>query len=139
LRVGRAARSDWDELPASSRRAKPAADPLTPPPGSSSALIVSPRAFDRQHGQHVEGFCDWLCLPRGLFDDFVKRVIGAGALEDEARGQVLEWARAVRESWQGRIPGDNIFDFWRAEWLATHGSNKPSTNPAIGAGLRKGL
>lgn len=100
-------------------------------------LIVSPAAFDRQHGRHVGGFCDWVCFPEAVFDDFVRRVSGSGVSEDRARGSVRSWAHGVRQSWQARgdVPGDDIFAFWRNEWQATHGSNRPAptgTDPLAG-------
>ena len=106
-------------------------------PRRAPGLVVSPMEFHRQHGRHVSGFCDWLCLPQLVHDEFVNRVIGAGAQEPDAQAQVLAWAREVRRRWAGRIPGDDIFTFWRHEWQATHGSNKPGT--AGGVDLLGGL
>lgn len=101
----------------------------------------SPLAWDRVHGRHVAGFCSWVCLPQSIFDEFVNRVIGAGASEPDAVKQVRAWAEGVRQSWAGRIPGDDIFAFWRNEWAATHGSNKPAATAGIDplAGVREAL
>lgn len=101
----------------------------------------SPLAWDRVHGRHVAGFCSWVCLPQSIFDEFVNRVIGAGASEPEAVAQVRAWAEGVRKSWAGRIPGDDIFAFWRNEWAATHGSNKPAATAVSDplAGVREAL
>lgn len=103
------------------------------------SLIVSPLEFHRQHGTHVPEFCEWLCFPRQVFDDFVRLTIAAGNDEPTAIEQVTAWAHAVRASWttSGRIPGDNIFEFWRNEWKATHGSNRPANGSVdVLAGLR---
>jgi uncharacterized protein YdaU (DUF1376 family) len=91
------------------------------------SLIVSPLEFERAHGKHVREFCDWLCFPQSVFDEFVRLVIAVGSSEPEAIASVTAWGQSVRQEWQrqGRIPGDNIFEFWRHAWKATHGSNKP--------------
>jgi hypothetical protein len=83
--------------------------------------------FERAHGKHVRDFCDWLCFPQSVFDEFVRLVIAVGSSEPEAIASVTAWGQSVRQEWQrqGRIPGDNIFEFWRHAWKATHGSNKP--------------
>lgn len=100
-------------------------------------LIVSPMAYFKQHGQHVDGFCDWMCLPRSSFTRFVNLLIGAGATEESAERQARVWATSVRQAWVGRIPGDDIFKFWDHEWAATHGSNKPAPGAIdVLAGLR---
>lgn len=99
-------------------------------------LIVGPAAFHKQHGSHVSGFCDFVCLPQPVFDDFLNRVIHAGASEPEADAQVRAWAESVRQAWQGRIPGADIFKFWRNEWAATHGENTPGKGVDVTAGLR---
>ncbi len=109
------------------------------PSGRTPSLIVSPLQFHKLHGTHVLEFCEWHCLPQSVFDDFVRLVIGSGADEPSAIAQVTAWAKTVRVAWSGRIPGDNIFDFWRNEWRAEHGSNKPSTAAGavdVLAGLR---
>lgn len=103
-------------------------------------LIVSPAEFHRRHGKHVLEFCDFVCFPQTVFDDFVKRVIAAGSDEGTARASVMTWAKAVRQAWSssGRIAGSDIFKFWNHEWEATHGSNKPNGGGAVDvlAGLR---
>lgn len=105
-----------------------AARALTPQAGP--IRHPSPLQWHRQHGAHVTGFCAWVCFPQTVFDEFVRRVMGAGAHEPEAIAQVRAWAEGVRHAWAGKIPGDGIFDFWRHEWAITHGSNKPAPGPA---------
>lgn len=100
-------------------------------------LIMSPLEWDRRHGKHVSGFCDFVCFPETVFDDFLRRVVSAGNTEEDARQQVLTWAKSVRQAWAGRIPGDDIFKFWTHEWQQTHGSNKPAGGAVdVLAGLR---
>jgi hypothetical protein len=106
----------------------------------SAPLIVSPLEYDRRHGKHVSGFCDFVCLPESVFDDYLRRVIAAGSDEGSARASVLTWAKSVKQAWQGsgRIAGSDIFKFWNHEWEATHGSNKPMATGGVDvlAGLR---
>lgn len=98
-------------------------------------LITSPMADYRTHGQHVLGFCEFVCFPQSVFYEFVARVTRAGFPEPENR--VLVWAERVRDEWTGRIPGSNKFKFWENEWEKTHGSNRPSTAGVdVTAGLR---
>jgi len=113
----------------------------------ASALgIVSPLDWHRQHGKHAWGddFCMWVCLPESLVVEFAGRSGGGPGSPQDAtvRAAIREWALGVKARWtsSGQIPGDSVFDFWRHEWRATHGSNKPSASPAFAdplAGLRE--
>ena len=105
------------------------------------SLLTNPVDWERQHRGHADGFCDWVCLPGNVFQEFINRVIAAGATEAAARDQVLAWARSVRRDWAGAIAGDDIFAFWRHEWAKTHGSNRPSSTPSGDnlAGLRQAV
>lgn len=85
-----------------------------------------PGTWGRIHSPHVTGFCDWVCFPELVFNDFVRRVVAAGTPDADAQADVTTWAKSVRQAWQGQIPGDDIFEFWRHEWKKTHGSNKPA-------------
>ena len=104
-------------------------------PGAGNARATA-IATDPQHDKHVDGFCTFVCLPQRVFDDFVNRVVHAGADHAVAPSQVRAWAQDVRARWQGRIPGADIFDFWRNEWQTTHGSNTPAKGRDLTAGLR---
>ena len=104
--------------------------------------IVSAADWHRAHSRHVSGFCAFVCLPQTVFDDFARRVLHAGAAsETDAAATVTAWAQGVQSAWEGRIPGADIFEFWRNEWAATHGSNKPAsaggTDPL--SGVREAL
>lgn len=109
------------------------------PLAQTGPLIVSPAEFHKRHGKHVLEFCDFVCLPTTVFDEFVTRVVAAGADEGTARVEVLRWATSVRQAWRdsGRIAGADIFKFWANEWEQTHGSNKPAAGAIdVLAGLR---
>lgn len=104
------------------------------------ALIASPLEWDRKHAAvHVTEFCDWTCFPNDLADEFARKV--SGVPFEEARAQVVEWARAIRRQWHGRIvPDGSPWDFWKHRWTETHGGSKPLTSGAAPdplAGLRK--
>jgi len=94
-------------------------------------LIVSPLAFDREHGVHVTEFCDWVCFPNKLANDFAKYMTGVPF--EVAHQSVITWARTVRQEWHGRtIPDGSVWDFWKFRWTETHGGSKPQ---ATGAGF----
>ena len=71
----------------------------------------NPRTWGKIHGEHVPGFCDWVCLPEFLFAEFVRKSRGPE--------YVKGWAAAVRVRHQGQPIGDNL-KFWRARWSESH-------------------
>lgn len=81
-----------------------------PPRPAQPRLVPAdqPRGYDRQHANHVFGFCDWVCLPQFLVGEF----IGKGGKTDE---YVAAWAKGVRRQWEGQRIGDGL-KFWRARW-----------------------
>jgi hypothetical protein len=97
--------------------------------------IPRPGPWERQHASHAfrGDFCGWVCLPESVVTGFAGRAIGAGQSEAVARESVLAWALATKTRWiaSGQIPGDDIFEFWRNEWKATHGTNRPATSLAF--------
>lgn len=99
--------------------------------------IVQPGQWDRQHASHAlrGDFCGWVCLPQAVHSEFVNRVVSAGASLTDAEASVRAWALDVKARWAGRIPGEDSFRFWRAEWAATHQAPRASSTPAPGAGL----
>jgi hypothetical protein len=99
--------------------------------------IVPPGVWERQHGTHAlrADLCDWVCLPASVHDEWLRRLVAAGATPEDATRDIRTWALDVRAQWSGRVPGDDIFAFWRHEWAKTHGSNRPSSAPKPGAGL----
>jgi len=90
-------------------------------PSSARGLIVSPLDFYRQHGQHLNGFCDWVCLPLQLVAEFAAK---SGQPADTAEAFVEGWAVRVRGEWAGKSIGDDCWRFWRSRWLQQMGSTR---------------
>lgn len=89
-----------------------------PPPLISGES--NPLKWGKIHGEHVTGFCDWVCLPEFLFAEFSRKSTG--------EAYVKVWAANIRAQWDGKPVGDNL-KFWRAKWDATHvtnGASRPS-------------
>ena len=106
--------------------------------------LVRPGPWEKIHATHAfrGDFCGWVCLPESVVAGCAGRIITGRVSETDAREKVLAWALAVKARWiaSGHVPGDDIFAFWRHEWAATHGSNKPVTSPALAdpmAGVRE--
>lgn len=91
-------------------------------PRAAAPLIVSPLQWSRGHGGHLPGFCDWLCLPADLAEQFAGR--SGGDL-----GAVSEWAAGVRQRWQAEhmVPSGRMYDFWNDRWAEAH---PPKAKPA---------
>lgn len=77
----------------------------------------NPRTWGKIHGEHVAGFCDWVCLPEFIFAEFARKS-GCTDLVDGGAAYVRGWAATVRERWTGPV-GDNL-KFWRARWDESH-------------------
>jgi uncharacterized protein YdaU (DUF1376 family) len=87
----------------------------TVPPAPARPLIsgqANPRDWGRIHGNHVSGFCDWVCLPDFVFEEFRAKSPGPE--------YVTGWARKVRLEWEGRTIGEDGLKFWRARWSESH-------------------
>ena len=81
--------------------------------------------WDRRHGRHVAGFCDWVCLDEEQTREFAAKIPGDDTTLKET--QIREWATAVRQQWADRIiPDGSHFDFWRNRWTETHGGSRPA-------------
>lgn len=81
--------------------------------------------FERKHGRHLSGFCDWCCLPMDLVEDFAKKIPGSD--EGLKRAEIKAWAENIRTIWQERVvPDGNDYEFWRNRWTETHGGSKPA-------------
>lgn len=79
----------------------------------------------KRHGNHVDGFCDWVCLDQAQVDEFAGRIPGADL--QQKRDQLKLWAQAVRDTWAERlVPDGSHFDFWRNRWTEQHGGSKPA-------------
>jgi hypothetical protein len=102
-------------------------DGLPVKPYATRPLVEAPAKWS--HGQHEGGFCDWMCFPVDLFDQFAKRLERHDGLDpQEARASVRRWAEGVRES--GIVATGKMYDFWNAQWELTHGSSKPAEGVA---------
>lgn len=79
-----------------------------------------------KHRNHVNGFCDFVCLEESQFNEFIGRVTNAG-FTDPA-GRVLAWAQKVLDDHRANqvVPGENRFKFWDAEWERAHPRSRPS-------------
>ncbi len=99
-----------------------------PPLGFQGRPLISgeasPKGWAKIHGDHVVGFCDWVCLPQFLHNEFVRKSSGAD--------YVTTWAKGVRQAWQGQVIGDNL-KFWRSRWSDTHPDkvSKPSKSRSV--------
>ena len=92
-----------------------------------------PMNWGKIHGNHVSGFCDWVCLPDFIFNEFAAK---SGQLNAEA--WTKDWALSVRRVWEGRPIGDDSLVFWRARWAEFLGTTKTATGGGVDvlAGLR---
>ena len=94
----------------------------TTPPRPLISGEANPRTWGKIHGDHVTGFCDWVCLPEFVFGEFVRKSPGAD--------YVRQWAAGVRAAHEGQVIGDNL-KFWRVRWSETHPevAAKPKSEP----------
>lgn len=90
-------------------------DKNTVPPAPAKPLIsgqANPRDWGRIHGNHVSGFCDWVCLPDFVFEEFRAKSPGPE--------YVMGWAAKVREKYYGTTIGEDGLKFWRTRWSESH-------------------
>jgi uncharacterized protein YdaU (DUF1376 family) len=88
-----------------------------------------------KHAEHEHGFCDWMCFPVDLCDQFAARIAQQnGTTPLSQRPHVHAWAREIRAS--GVNPTGKMYDFWNAQWERTHGSSKPVTDGVAGKQAR---
>jgi hypothetical protein len=80
---------------------------------------ANPRTWGKIHGDHVTGFCDWVCLPEFVFAEFVRKSAGAD--------YVRQWATGIRAKFKGQTVGDNL-KFWRVRWSEAHPETVTITN-----------
>lgn len=80
------------------------------------SLVLSPLEWDKLHGKHVEGFCDWVCLPQFVALEFAAKALHPGDI-----GPIVTWARGVRVEHEPRgTVGDDSLTFWRKRWAQAH-------------------
>jgi uncharacterized protein YdaU (DUF1376 family) len=99
----------------SSASTETAKNAVSVPPAPARPIISgpsNPRDWGKIHSNHVTGFCDWVCLPEFLFEEFRAKSPGS----DYVKG----WALKVRETWEGQTIGEDGLKFWRARWSESH-------------------
>jgi hypothetical protein len=93
----------------------------------------NPKTWGKLHGEHVPGFCDWVCLPEFLFAEFCRKSATAKASDGGAL-YVKGWASAVRARFEGQAVGDNL-KFWRARWDESHATKAVKDDAELDAKL----
>lgn len=109
--------------PSSSASSSASSTSSATPVNSARPLVsgeANPRTWGKIHGDHVTGFCDWVCLPEFLFNEFARKSAGPE--------YVMGWARRVRERFLGQDIGDNL-KFWRAQWDESHPAKAAGQKP----------
>jgi hypothetical protein len=96
----------------------------TPPSRPLISGESNPRTWGKIHGEHVTGFCDWVCLPEFVFSEFCRKS-GYSDKPDGGSDYVRGWAAAVRAKWTGPV-GDNL-KFWRSRWSESHPDTTTAT------------
>lgn len=106
----------------------------TKPMLRSVPLVQSPSKW--KHGEHEGGgFCDWMCLPVDLVDQFAGRLaLQRHTSAGDERPNVLAWASGVMGS--GVNPTGKMYDFWNRQWEITHGTGKVVEDGAAGRNER---
>jgi len=103
-------------------------DPPPPPPPQVRLMPLRPASptldWQRRHGAHLTGYCDWVCLDEELVDEFAGRLPPSEGDREARRLTVEAWARGVRATWEHRPIGDSRWDFWRNRWQETHGTTR---------------
>jgi hypothetical protein len=94
-----------------------------PPPRPLISGESNPKAWGKIHGEHVAGFCDWVCLPEFLFNEFCRK-----SGQDVADAYVRSWAVNIRAKFTGQAVGDNL-KFWRERWSDSHPVNGAKREP----------
>jgi hypothetical protein len=97
-----------------------------PPPRPLISGESNPKAWGKIHGEHVAGFCDWVCLPEFIFGEFSRKSTGDA--------YVKVWALNVREKFSGQVIGDNL-KFWRARWDESHTTRAVKDDSSLDAAL----
>ena len=103
------------------------------PPSDMQPIISgesNPRTWGKIHGDHVTGFCDWVCLPEFIFAEFCRKSGTAFHAGDGGAAYVKGWAQRVRSDHEGKPVGDNL-KFWRARWDESHPVPKLDAKPKM--------
>jgi hypothetical protein len=102
-------------------------EPESVQPERRASLIESPLQYHKRHGGHVDGFCDWVCLPQEMATQFANRA----RLMDS---QVRQWAMQVRRGWtaSGKVPTGSMWEFWNARWAEKMEDDEQAAHPNEG-------
>jgi hypothetical protein len=93
-------------------------------PAMGRGLVTSSLAWDRQHGTHVAGFCDWLCLPSDVYGQL------AGRLGGEAEAMAFAQRTRARFTESGQVPSGRPWQFWEAQLAVEHPPSVAATSRA---------
>jgi hypothetical protein len=86
-------------------------------------LVQSPLKW--KHGEHELGFCDWMCLPADLVNQWANRLAVSNRTSVSVeRPRVVAWAKSVMAS--GIVPKGKMYDFWNERWNDSPLSSTPS-------------
>lgn len=89
------------------------------PPRRIISGAASPLGWAKVHSSHVPDFCDWVCLPDFIFEEF-RGKSGQTQLPDGGAAYVMGWARTVHERWGRQSIGEDNLKFWRERWAESH-------------------
>lgn len=93
------------------------------------------RRFGENHAGHFADFCDWKCFPGDLAQQFAAQLVEHDHVPyTEAIQAVERWGHQVRAS--GIVPSGKWYDFWNAQWDATHGAPATVQDGAAGRAAR---
>jgi hypothetical protein len=111
-----------------------AAAPAALTPQAGPIRHPSPLAWDRVHGQHVTGFCDWFCLPADVFGQMATRLGG------EAAARAFAGRVRARFEASGDVPSGRPWTFWESQLAVEFPpAAAPSRTPDALAGVREAL
>lgn len=88
----------------------------------------------KTHNGHVSGFCDWICLPKRLREQFAAQSgedISTSEKRKDIEDRVELWAKDVRAKWEGQQIGDSMWDFWKFRWREFVGSTTDTSRRPV--------
>lgn len=96
----------------------------------------SPLEWDRVHGRHTVGFCDWFCLPADVFGQLATRLGG--------EAEAMAFAKRVRARFESSVPkgvpSGRPWEFWERQLAIEFPPEAaPSRTPDALSGVREAL
>lgn len=96
----------------------------------------SPAEWDRIHGRHTHGFCDWFCLPADVFGQLATRLGG--------EAEAMAFAKRVRARFESSVPkgvpSGRPWEFWERQLsIEFPPEAAPSRTPDALSGVREAL